>query len=71
MFQATEHKVGASANLLICTLLTSSLLHTSNLSSQQLMLPPAVPPHNAPNPKHLMLTLQLSLDYIHSTCYTL
>lgn len=52
MFQATGHKVGASANLLMCTLLTSSLLHTSN-PSQQLMLPPAAPPHKAPNPEHL------------------
>lgn len=32
---------------------------------------PAASPHNAPNPEHLMWTLQLWLDYVHSTHYTL
>lgn len=68
MFQATGHEVGALANLLMCTLLTSSLLHTSN-PSQQLMLPPAVPPHKTPNPEHL--NSATVIDYMHSTCYTL
>lgn len=43
MFWANAHKVGPPANLLLCTLPTSSLPHTYTPPSQQLMLPPAAP----------------------------